>query len=38
MATDLAVSVKGVYKQYGRGKKAKKVLKGINMVVPYHTM
>lgn len=36
--SDLAISVKGVYKKYGRGKKAKHVLKGLNMAVPYNTM
>ena len=35
---DLAISVRGVYKKYGRGKKAKDVLKGLNMEVPYNTM
>ena len=38
MASQLAVSVKDVYKKYGRGKKAKHVLKGLNMEVPYNTM
>ena len=38
MASDLAVNVKGVYKKYGRGKKAKEVLKGINIELPYNTM
>ena len=38
MASELAVSVKDVYKKYGRGKKAKHVLKGLNMEVPYNTM
>ena len=38
MASDLAISVKGVYKKYGRGKKAKHVLKGLDMEVPYYTM
>ena len=38
MVSELAVSVKDVYKKYGRGKKAKHVLKGLNMEVPYNTM
>ncbi|XP_065918624.1 ABC transporter G family member 20-like [Dysidea avara] len=33
---DLAVSVQGVYKSYGRGKKATHVLKGLTMEVPYN--
>ena len=35
---ELAIEVRDVYKQYGRGNNATKVLKGINMEVPYHTM
>ena len=38
MASDLAINVTGVYKKYGRGRKAKQVLKGLNMEVPYNTM
>ena len=38
MALDLAINARGVYKKYGRGKKAKHVLKGLNMEVPYNTM
>ncbi|XP_065914567.1 ABC transporter G family member 20-like [Dysidea avara] len=35
---ELAIQVTNVYKQYGRGRKAQKVLKGINMDVPYHSI
>ncbi|XP_065918635.1 ABC transporter G family member 20-like [Dysidea avara] len=35
--SDLAVSVQGVYKSYGRRKKATHVLKGLTMEVPYNT-
>jgi len=35
---ELAIQVVNVYKQYGRGGKAQKVLKGINMDVAYHSM
>ena len=31
----LAISVRSVCKKYGRGKKTKEVLKGLNMEVPY---
>ena len=34
----LAIEVRDVYKQYGRGRGAVKVLKGINATVPYHSM
>ena len=37
-SSDLAVDVKGVYKKYGKGKKANHVLKGLDMEVPYNTM
>ena len=36
--SELAIEVQDVYKQYGRGNSAVKVLKGINMDVPYHSM
>ena len=36
--SELAVNVQGVYKSYGRGKKATHVLKGLTMEVPYYTM
>ncbi|XP_065918928.1 ABC transporter G family member 23-like [Dysidea avara] len=35
---DLAVSVQGVYKSYGKGKAATHVLKGLTMEVPYNTI
>ena len=35
---ELAIKVTNVYKQYGRGRHAQKVLKGINMDVPYYSM
>lgn len=35
---ELAIQVSKVYKQFGRGRNAQKVLKGINMDVPYHSM
>ena len=38
MASDLAINATGVHKKYGRGRKAKHVLKGLNMQVPYNTM
>ena len=34
----LAIEVRDVYKQYGRGKNTVKVLKGINVDVPHHSM
>jgi len=34
----LAIEVRDVCKQYGRGKKANKVLKNINVDVSYHSM
>ena len=37
-SSDLAVDVKGVYKKYGKGKKANHVLKGVDMEVPHNTM
>ena len=37
-SSDLAVYVKGVYKQYGKGKKANHVLKGLDMEVPRSIM
>ena len=37
-SSDLAVDVKGVYKKYGKGKKANHVLKGLDMEVPHNTM
>ena len=36
--SELAIEVRDVYKKYGQGKTAVKVLKGINMEVPYHSM
>ena len=36
--SELAIRVINVHKKYGRGSRAIKVLKGINMDVPYHTM
>ena len=36
--SELAIEVRDVYKQYGRGRKAVKVLKGIDVDVPYHSM
>ena len=36
--SELAIKVRGVYKQYGRRKNAVKVLKGIDVDVPYHSM
>ena len=36
--SELAIEVRDVYKQYGRGRGAVKVLKGINASVPYHSM
>ena len=36
--SELAIDVKDVYKQYGWGRKAVKVLKGINVDVPYNSM
>ena len=36
--SELAIQVRGVYKQYGRGKNTVKALKGIDMDVPYHSM
>ena len=35
---ELAIEVRNVHKKYGRGGSAVKVLKGINMDVPYHSM
>ena len=37
-SSDLAVYVKGVYKQYGKGKKANHVLKGLDMEVSRNIM
>ena len=34
----LAIEVQDLYKQYGRGRNAVKVLKGINVEVPHHSM
>ena len=34
----VAIQVKNVYKQYGRGPRAVKVLNGISMEVPFHGM
>ena len=36
--SELAIEVRDVYKQYGRGRNAVKVLKGIDVHVPYHSM
>lgn len=36
--SELAIQLLNVHKQYGWGKRATKVLKGINMDVPYHNM
>ena len=36
--SELAVEVRDVYKQYGRGRNAVKVLKGINVDVAYNSM
>ena len=36
--SELAIEVSNVHKQYGRGRRAQKVLKGINMNVPYYSM
>lgn len=35
---EVAIQVSNVYKEYGHGRHAQKVLKGINMDVPYHSM
>ena len=35
---ELAIKVSSVFKQYGRGRQAQRVLKGINMDVPYYNM
>ena len=35
---ELAIQLSNVHKQYGWGRRAVKVLKGINMDVPYHNM
>ena len=36
--SELAIEVRDVYKQYGRGRNAVKVLKGIDVDVAYHSM
>lgn len=36
--SELAIKVTNVHKHYGRGRWAQRVLRGIDMDVPYHTM
>ena len=38
MNTELAIEARDIYKHYGRGTNAVKVLKGIDVDVPYHSM
>ena len=38
LESEPAIQLSNVHKQYGWGRRAVKVLKGINMDVPYHGM